>query len=36
LPWVRLDPETGPTGTPGDVTLGGRFGESALGGSRFE
>lgn len=36
LPWVVLDREVGPTGFTAGTELGGRFGESSLGGSRFE
>ena len=36
LPVKVLEPETGPAGSADSVTFGGRFGESALGGSRFE
>ena len=36
LPWVILPPERGPSGAGEDVGLGGRFGESGLGGARFE
>ncbi|HEX9821342.1 MAG TPA: hypothetical protein VGD07_17205 [Methylomirabilota bacterium] len=35
LPWKILDPETAPTGAA-ELTLGGRFGESPLGGARYE
>jgi hypothetical protein len=35
LPWKTLDPETAPVGTA-DLLLGGRFGESSLGGARYE
>lgn len=33
---VRLDPERGPAGRADTVTLGGRFGDPVLGGTRFE
>jgi len=35
LPWKMLERETGPSGTV-ELTLGGRFGESPLGGARYE
>jgi hypothetical protein len=35
LPWKVLDRQTAPTGVP-EFTLGGRFGESPLGGARYE
>ena len=36
LPFRLLEPERGPTGIERDMTLGGRFGETRLGDSRFE
>ncbi len=36
LPWVRLEPEAGPAGRDEALSLGGRFGESTFGGTRFE
>jgi hypothetical protein len=36
LPWKVLDPEQGPAGRRDGLTLGARFGDSPLGGSRFE
>jgi hypothetical protein len=36
LPWVVLAPEQGSAGERISVALGGQFGESALGGTRFE
>jgi hypothetical protein len=36
LPWKVIDREIGPSGGIEGVDLGGRFGESSLGGSRFE
>lgn len=36
LPWKVLERELGPVGTTEGVDQGGRFGESSLGGSRFE
>jgi hypothetical protein len=36
LPWVWLEPEKGPAGTRDTLDTGGLFGESPLGGSRFE
>jgi len=35
LPWRIIDPEVGPTGAA-DLLLGGRFGETRLGGARYE
>jgi hypothetical protein len=35
-PWIRLDPETGPSGISDRLDFGGRFGESGLGHARFE
>jgi hypothetical protein len=36
LPWVVLPPETGPTGTVTDTSIGARFGESSFAATRFE
>jgi len=36
LPWMQFDPEKGPSGIEQELTFGGRYGESVLGGSRFE
>jgi hypothetical protein len=36
LPWKVIDRERGPAGVTESMDLGGRFGESSLGGSRFE
>ncbi len=36
LPWVRLDAETASPGRDAGLSLGGRFGESTFGGTRFE
>jgi hypothetical protein len=36
LPWKVIEREHGPAGVTESVELGGRFGESSLGGSRFE
>jgi hypothetical protein len=36
VPWMVLDPETGPAGDTGSIELGGRFGDSALDRARFE
>ena len=34
--WVTLPPEAGPTGTETEFTVGGRFGDTAFGTTRFE
>lgn len=36
LPWKAIDPEKGSAGSGDQMFTGGRFGESTLGGSRFE
>ena len=36
LPWMKMPPEKASPGTGDEVFLGGRFGETSLGGSRFE
>ncbi len=36
LPWIVMDPEKGPAGSEDQMLTGGRYGESSLGGSRFE
>jgi hypothetical protein len=36
LPWIRVRPQIAPSGEGESLALGGRFGESALDGSRFE
>jgi hypothetical protein len=36
LPWVVVPPEAGPTGVVAEASVGARFGQSALGETRFE
>jgi hypothetical protein len=36
LPWIVTEPQSASPGTGDTMTVGGRFGESSLGGSRFE
>jgi hypothetical protein len=36
MPWVVLPPQQAPAGEREEMALGGQFGESPLGGARFE